>query len=250
MPDRMKVVILCRDRPLYLWASLDSLYRHTRTPVDVVLIDNNSQDPLVANVIEAFRRRGMFSEVVMSPRNDPHIVADTLNRLGPSLGPFFAYVEGDVVIEASQRCWVATMLELMQSRPRLAMLGSQIDRSDFVDPEWAAAQLDYPPQAVGGIVKSASPERNSFTPPGTVADPHNPPGRLMMLRRTAIEEVGMANDATLYEKLREKGWEGAITGDVIHRHLSLLNIFDYPDYDVRARNEFWKRFSSRDRSGG
>ncbi len=71
----------------------------------------------------------------------------------------------------------------------------------------------------------------------------------MMLRRTAIEEMGMASDGTLYRKLREKGWEGAITGDVIHRHLSLLNVFDYPDYDVGARNEFWNRFSSGDRGG-
>ncbi len=134
MPDPMKVIILCRDRPLYLWASLDSLYRHTSTPVDVVIIDNNSQDPLVANVIGAFRRRGMFSEVIISPATIP-ILSPTLSPGSDrNLGPFFAYVEGDVVIEASQRCWVATMLEVMQSRPRLAMLGSQIDRSDFVDP--------------------------------------------------------------------------------------------------------------------
>jgi GT2 family glycosyltransferase len=239
MSDRTKVFILSWERPLYLWASLDSLYRHTETAVDFVMLDNNSQDPLVRKIIKAYERRRMFSEILFFPSNDPRIFANTIKCMTPSLGRFFAFVEGDVMVEPTGRCWVATMLEIMEDHPRMAMLGSQLDRRDFIDPDWAVAQLGCRPEEVADLVKAHSPERKSYTPPGALGSPHNPPGRLMMLRTSAIIDVGLAPDGILYQRLLERGYEGAITGDVIHRHLSLQNYFDYPEYDMTRRTEFW-----------
>jgi hypothetical protein len=41
-------------------------------------------------------------------------------------------------------------------------------------------------------------------------------------------------------KLRDAGYETGIATGVRHRHLylSLLNLFDYPDYDTASRNAF------------
>jgi hypothetical protein len=237
-------IILAWERPLYLWAALDSLYRNTRTNVDFVIIDNHSRDPLVAKVIDGFNRRGMFREIVASPVNDPLAVKRLLVRLGPHLGRYFAYIEADVVVKDTNRCWAATMVDIMEARPRLAMLGSQVSRDDFIDPEWVVGRVGHPlDDRLVRLTKIKSRERSSYVAPGTVGEPHNPPGRLMMLRSAAIAEVGMAADAMLYRKLRKRGYECATTGDVVHRHLSLLNFFDYPEYDVYARTEFMEKFS-------
>jgi Glycosyl transferase family 2 len=239
-----KVLILSWERPLYLWASLDSLYRNTRTDVDFILIDNNSQDPLVAKVISGFNRRGMFSEIITSPTNDPGVIEKQLRRLRPILGRYVAFVEADVVIERGANCWVKTMVDIMESRPQLAMLGSQIDKTDFIDPDWMVAQVGRQlDEQLINLTKVRSPERASYVAPGTLGEPHNPPGRLLMLRSAAVSEVGFAADGMLYGKLKAKGYEALVTGDVIHRHLSLLNFFDYPDYDVFARRDFMEKVS-------
>jgi GT2 family glycosyltransferase len=68
-PDPIPVLITSYNRPLYLWACLDSLYRHTRHPHRFTIIDMASEDPLVDEVIAGFARRGMFTEVIRAPRN-------------------------------------------------------------------------------------------------------------------------------------------------------------------------------------
>jgi GT2 family glycosyltransferase len=240
----MKVLILCWERPLYLWASLDSLYRHTRTDVDFVLMNNHSQDPLVAKVLSGFNRRGMFSEIVDSPTNDPLIVEKTLRRLRDDLGEYVAFVETDVLVERGSECWVATMARIMDENPKLAMLGSQCDKSDFVDVAATSSRFGFEvDDYMAQLLKANSPERSSYVLPGKLGAPHNPPGRLLMLRSTPVIEVGFAADGILYGRLQKIGYEGRITGDVIHRHLSLLNFYDYPDYDVTARAEFMTRAS-------
>jgi len=239
-----KVLILSWERPLYLWASLDSLYRNTRSDVDFVLIDNNSQDPLVAKVISGFNRRGMFSEVVVSPSNDPGIIDKQMRRLRPTLGRYVGFVESDVVVERGERCWVETMVDIMESRPQLAMLGSQVDKADFINLDWIVGQVGHElEKRLVELAKGQSPERASYVAPGALGEPHNPAGRLLMLRTAAIGEVGFAADAVLYRRLKAKGHEALVTGDVIHRHLSLLNFFDYPDYDVFARGDFMSKIS-------
>lgn len=244
-PGPIKVLILSWERPLYLWASLDSLYRNTRTNVDFILIDNNSQDPLVAKVISGFNRRGMFTEVINSPANDPGIVQKQLQRLQLALGRYVGFVESDVVIVQGAKCWVETMVDIMESRPRLAMLGSQIDKTDFIEPTFAAARFKTPlDERLMLLTKARSPERSSYVAPGMLKEPHNPAGRLLMMRSEVVCEVGFAADSVLYRRLKDKGFETLVTGDVVHRHLSLLNIFDYPDYDVFARGQFMENIST------
>jgi GT2 family glycosyltransferase len=241
----IKVLILSWERPLFLWAALDSLYRNTRSDVDFILIDNNSQDPLVTKVISGFNRRGMFSEIVNSQINDPGIIAKQLHRLEPTLGRYVAFVEADVVIERGETCWVKTMVDIMESRPQLAMLGSQVDKADFIDPNWAAAQVAHQlDDRLSNLTKAQSPERASYVAPGKLEEPHNPAGRLLMLRSAAVIDVGFAGDGVLYQKFKAKGYQALITGDVIHRHLSLLNFFDYPDYDVFERQDFMQKVST------
>ena len=69
MTEPVTVLITCHNRPLYLWACLDSLARHTRHPRRFTMLDMASADPLVAQVIAGFERRGMFSQVIRAPRN-------------------------------------------------------------------------------------------------------------------------------------------------------------------------------------
>ncbi len=236
------VLISCRNRPLYLWACLDSLFRHTTYPRKFILIDMHSDDPLVQDVITGFRRRGMFDEVIFADRNDPGLLARLVMSRLAEWAPYFAYVEADTTIEKGETCWLQEMVRLMDAHPKLAMLGSTIDRGDFVDPANLGTLAEGRSQEeIDMLLKAQSPERRQDLNDASGTElyrPHSPAGRHLMLRTEALQEVGLAADSTLDALLRKVGFETAIATRVKHRHLSLLHIFDYPNYDYHTRNRY------------
>jgi hypothetical protein len=236
------VLVSARDRPLYLWATLDNLYRHTRYPHKFTLLDMASEDPSVRRVVAGFERRGMFDEIVWAERNNPKIIWNTIWQISTHGAPYLAYVESDVIIEPVNPCWLESLVGLMDQNHRLAMLGSTIDREDFVDLETArplGGQMSEP--QLRALIKADSPERTqdlSCANGAGIFHPHNPAGRLLLVRTSALHEVGPGIDGQLHNRFLAAGYETGIATTVRHRHLSLLNIFDYPEYDTDARNRF------------
>jgi GT2 family glycosyltransferase len=228
------VLILSWNRPLYLWACLDSLFRYTRRPARFILIDNHSSDPRVDDVIDAFEKRGMFHRVVRTGSNSWETVHQLINEYGSSAGEYFAFVESDVVVFDTDPCWLSRLCAVMDAQADLGMLGSYVDGRDFIDAETARRLApDMPPDRLAFLIKENSPERRlPLTPPAEpVIEPFNPPGRLLMLRSSVLEHVSEPwEDWSLYLRLKEVGIAAGIATGVRHRHLSLLNLFDYPDY--------------------
>lgn len=235
------VFIISHNRPLYLWNCLDSLCRHTRYPVKFVIADNASMDPLCRTVIEGFSRRGMFHHVYLCDENRPDRTAWMIDRHRHELGTYFGFVEADTYVFDSPDGWVRTLIEAMQADPRLFMAGSLADRSDFVDfdavrqrfPDVDEAQLEY-------HVRVRNPERNPYDRTPILIDPHNPPGRLFMARSAMLDYTPIHTDKQITDSLRQLGLKTAIHTRVLHRHLSMLNIYDYPEYDRQQRHQFFK----------
>lgn len=245
MDSKITVFILSWERPLYLWASLDSLLRYSGERARFILADNASADPLVHEVIAGFERRGMFHEVVRDGKNDPHRLQHLMDDHPDLLGEYFAFVESDVIVESTAPSWLDCMKAHMDADPALAMVGSYCDPSDFADPD----RFRHLAGGIGAdefraLLKADSPER---TLPSTAAlggipaliRPFNPPGRLLLLRTEAIRRVGVKADAALDQALTALGYRTAIATGARHRHLSLLNVFHYPDYSMADRYRFF-----------
>jgi hypothetical protein len=240
--SEITVLISSRNRPLYLWACLDALYRGTQARHRFILVDMASSDPLVAQVLKGFERRGMFDQVIHMPWNDSALLVDYISRSLPEWSPFFAYVESDVVVDVAQPCWLTHMTALMQEHSSLAMLGSAIDRRDFVQPaDVERLRRDESEARWRGLIKADSPERFQDIAHANGAKlfrPHNPAGRLLLLRTEALAKVGLASDGELHRRFREHGYDTAIATEVLHRHLSLIQVFDYPDYELEIRDRY------------
>jgi hypothetical protein len=70
-------------------------------------------------------------------------------------------------------------------------------------------------------------------------DPIPPAGRLLMMRTELFDSIGLpTGNLALCEAVRAAGYRTSIANDVRHRHLSLLNLFDYPDYDVKQLRRY------------
>lgn len=238
-------------RPLYLWQSLDALWRYTQTAARVVLLDNAHPDPLVGEVINAFERRGLFSEIIRFPTNNISNITSAYKERLKEAGPLHVYLESDAVICESSYCWLYEMRRIMEENPNIGMLGSLIDDRDFVDPEVALKLTGGDAVAAEFLAKLCSVERKFINAPRWAdtsrdfffTEPPcpigNPPGRLMMLRTDIIRENGFQIDSILAESFKARGMKTAVTAKVRHRHLSLLNIYDYNDYSREQRNDFF-----------
>ena len=240
-PDPITVIILSRNRPLYLWMCLDSLYRYTRHPARFILVDNQSDDRGVRKVVAGFERRGMLAEVQWHETNSPKRVAEAIGRYRDSSGDYLVVVESDVAVFDTDPCWLSRMKSIMNTYPSIGFLGSYVDGRDFIEPAKArqiAPDLDQ--YTLDGLIKAGSPERSlPRTPPyQDFIAPFNPPGRLIMIRRDIIDALPFGTDYFVYDQAKAAGIEAGIATQVRHRHLSLLNVFDYPDYNVKERDEF------------
>lgn len=252
MNSPVTVFVISWGRPLYLWACLDALWRRTSSAARVILLDNAHPDPLMCKVIEGFDRRGLFSEIVRFPTNSfENIKSAYLKRL-ESAGSFHVYLESDAVISPAPGCWLSEMGRIMRANPHIGMLGSLIETADFVDEKTALHLAEGDAARASFLAKLGSYERR-FADSAAWADQGrdyfyteppcpigNPPGRLMMLDTDFMRANGFEPDIALAASFRRGGMRPALTARVRHRHLSLLNIFDYADYDNEHRDRFFE----------
>ena len=173
--------------------------------------------------------------------NSPKRIAEAIARNRNSAGNYIVLIESDVAVFDTQPCWLSRMCDVMDANPQIGILGSYIDGRDFVDAERARRiEPDLDQYTLDGLIKARSPERMlPLVPPSElVIEPFNPPGRLFMFRKDIIDAIPFGTDGTVYGHARAAGISACIATQVRHRHLSLLNLFDYPDYDIQARDSF------------
>ena len=239
------IFILSWERPLYLWACLDSLRRTTAASCRFVLLDNNSQDPLVHRIIDSFAARDLFHRVHRRKDNSPLALTEAVDEHRAELGDHFGFIENDVLVLPSQPCWLDEFLSLCAADPKLAMLGSYVDKSDFVDPSWAAKRFpQFSGEQLEFLTKSKSAERAlSDRYDERLIDVINPPGRFLFLKTEAFLGTGDLPDYRMYLAMKALGYHCGIATRVRHRHLSLANAFDYPGYDAIERTSFFQRLA-------
>ena len=186
-------------------------------------------------MIAGFTRRSMFHSIERTEANLETTAYRAMRRYRDLYGEYFIFIENDVVVFNTHPCWLSRLCALMDEHPQLMMLGSHVDPSDFIDPVVARMVApDLDDSRLAFLIKADSPERRLSLWPAAepLIEPFNPPGRLLMMRTGILDLPGIdhCDDGELYQKVKDAGFEAAIATGVRHRHLSLLNFYDYPEY--------------------
>ena len=238
--DSPIVFVLSWNRPIYLWVCLDSLYRHTRAPHRIILADNNSSDPMVDQVIRGFERRSMFTAVHRCSDNNPRRFERLIEQYWDDIGDYLVFVEGDIEVLPSEPCWLTKFVSYMDADQRLGCVGSRVYQADFVDETEARALMpDLDQRSLDFLIKANAPMRRYKHTSQPLIAPHNPPLRLLMMRKQVYKQVGFGRDIAIHKRTLELGYKSMISTEVVHRHLSLLNIYDYSDYSHTEREAFF-----------
>lgn len=237
------IFILSWNRPLYLWVCLDSIYRHTTYPCKIVLADNNSSDPLVFDVIKGFERRGLFYKIHLYKENDPLRLKKIVDLYWDEIADYFVFIEGDIeILPTKDECWLSKMIGYMNQNDNLASLGSVVYNSDFVSVESARKlEPNLNEDELNFLIKTNAPMRRYKPVNIPLIEPHNAPLRLLLLRKSAYSKIEFGRDTFIYKQLKKLGYDAKISTEVVHRHLSLMNIYDYPYYSVENRDTFFNQ---------
>ncbi|MCB1479632.1 MAG: hypothetical protein KDJ62_12325 [Rhodobiaceae bacterium] len=254
MTTQPTAFVLSYERPIFLWATLDSLWRNTKLGVRFVLLDNASQDPAVRQVIEGFDSRGMFDEIEWGTTNDPLRTQKAIAARRGDLGERFFFVENDVIVPDTV-CWASEYEAIAAEDPKAGMIGSFCDPADFPDPEKVRAlHPNSSSKEIAFLAKSNSPERSFILQPGMRVWPNpdqHPPGRLVRLSTEAIDRVGYCADRELGRRMRAVGLTTKVCTTFQHRHLSLLNAYDLNDeIYAEKRKAFFVAMNADDTPAG
>ena len=206
-----------------------------------MLIDNASDDPIVEQIIASFSRRGMFHAVHKMPENIPENQEAIYAEHRADMGDYMVIADADVTVDNGQPDWLSRMLSVMQVRPKLGLLGTVVDLSDFISPEQARKIApDMPDDILMELIKAHSPERGQPVAGGAdIINPYKPAGRLLLARTETLDKTGaLIGNKRLCEAVKNAGYEVGITPKVEHRHLSLLNLYDYPGYDYEQLQRY------------
>ena len=99
-------------------------------------------------------------------------------------------------------------------------------------PDLDQSSLDF-------LIKKNAPMRRYKSTSQPLIAPHNPPLRLLMVRKQVYEQIGFGRDTVMHKRTLALGYKSMISTEVVHRHLSLLNIYDYWDYSRAERDLFF-----------
>lgn len=250
-PVPYKIVMTVHGRPIYTYMTLDALARTTHSPYRLTIVHHRTGPTLNDEIIQSFINRGVIHNVVEQTAKefDWSAFAQTMCDSVEREDEFVFRLDDDVVIEPSETCWIGSMVAAMRADPKLAMVGSAIDKRDFIDPGALAVDLGRALTAEERqMIKSDSPERKQkFAPNQGLFTGHNVAGRFLGLRIAALAGGVPILDSLLDKALKERGWKTGTLAAIRHRHLSLVNYYDYRGHH-KLRNEHFHRTRKRDAS--
>jgi len=210
-PPRLSVIVVNRNTAELLVGCLDHVFQSRLEYVpQAIVVDNGSTDDSVARV------RGRFPDalVIEAGRNLGFAAANN-RAIAHATGEFLLLVNTDAMLEPD--C-AARLLTLMQDDPLVAMAGPQLLNADGSRQTSFEAVPTLATETLNrSLLKRLFPQRF----PGKRHIPTEPEpvdaliGAVMMIRKTALEEVGgfdesyffFLEETDLAVRLRGRGWK-------------------------------------------
>jgi GT2 family glycosyltransferase len=240
--DLVSVVILLRDNLRLTRECIESVFRHTPLPVEVVIVDNGSSED-VAGYAAELRAAGRAVVYLRNERNEGFAFGCN-QGIAASRGVYLVLLNNDVVVTDG---WLTRQLALLGMDPAIAVVGPTTNAT-------SGAQL------VGTAIYRGIAEVDRFAAQwalehaGEFAIVPRIVGLCMVMRRALIDQIGgfdtafgygNCEDDDLCVRLMRAGHKIAIAYDVfIHHHGSAT--FRSLDLDARALvDENWAIFCQK-----
>jgi GT2 family glycosyltransferase/tetratricopeptide (TPR) repeat protein len=238
------ILILCHNQVAYTRLCLESILRHTRSPYELVLVDNGSSDETPAYLEEIRRRLG--SERIEIIRNESNLgfPAGCNQALARARGGYLVFLNNDTVVTPG---WLDGLIAAMLAAwPDAGLVGPVTNGA----PPPQGIEVDYrePEEA------AAFAAQRRKTHAGRTLDSRRVTGFCLLTRREVLERtghfderfgLGFFDDDDLCVRARQAGFRLLIALDVYIHHFG-SRTFRGLGVDTRALGrENFERFRSK-----
>jgi GT2 family glycosyltransferase/tetratricopeptide (TPR) repeat protein len=211
------IIVLCCNELQFTRLCLESVLRHTRTPYELVVVDNGSADDTPAYLEEIRTRRGPARVVVIRNDFNRGFAAGCNQALARTRGRYLVFLNNDAVVSDG---WLAGLVGwALHDWPQVGLVGPV---SNYAPPP-QHVQGDY--RELGALDSFAIRRRQEFA--GKAITVERLTGFCLLARREVIERVGgfdegyglgFFEDDDLCVRAREAGFRLLVAQDVFIHH--------------------------------
>ena len=210
---------------------LETLFRTTRTPCRLIIVDNASEPP-VRDAMAAVRPQGAIVEVTLVQSETNEGFSRGMNRgLAIARAPFVCLLNNDLRFAEG---WLEELLGVAQSHPELGVLNPT--SNTFGNRPRPGVSLDE-------HAASLTPLRGRYTEVGMCT------GFCFLIRREVVERIGGLTDEVgraFFEdedycmRAQEAGFQCAVVESAYVYHTEHQSVKDMPERDALfAANQRW-----------
>lgn len=182
--ELVSILILCCNELPYTQHCLESLWRHTRAPYELILVDNGSTDGTPAYLEEVRKRPGPERVVVLRNDTNRGYAAGNNQALAAARGEYVVFLNNDTVLTAG---WLEGLIGWMLSDwPHFGMVGPVTNYSR--PPQ--QVPVDY--AGLADVPAFAARRRQTYARHALVVE--RLAGFCLLAHRAALERIGTLDE--------------------------------------------------------
>jgi GT2 family glycosyltransferase/predicted Zn-dependent protease len=229
------IIILCCNQLEHTRLCLESLLRHTRSPYELILVDNGSTDDTPSYLEQLRRRPGPARVEVIRNETNVGFPAGCNQALERARGRYVVLLNNDTVLTPG---WLDGLIGWsLHDWPSVGLVGPVSNGA----PDAQGVRAEYP--ALEGLDDFAARRRQAFA--GKMQLVNRLTGFCLLIRREVLERIGRLDerygigffeDDDLCVRAREAGFRLLVAQDVFVHHFG-SRTFQHLGLDTRQRLE-------------
>jgi GT2 family glycosyltransferase/tetratricopeptide (TPR) repeat protein len=237
--ELVSIIVLCCNEVAFTRRCLESVLRHTRTPYELVAVDNGSTDATPAYLEEIRTRPGPARVVVIRNDFNRGFAGGCNQALASARGRYLVFLNNDTVVSDG---WLAGLVGwALHDWPQVGLVGPV---SNYAPPPQHVVG-DY--RELGGLDSFATRRRQEFA--GKAIAVERLTGFCLLARREVLERVGgfdegyglgFFEDDDLCVRARDAGFRLVLAQDVFIHHFGSRT---FAGLGVDSRQELQRNFA-------
>jgi GT2 family glycosyltransferase/capsular polysaccharide biosynthesis protein len=177
------IIILTYNQLHYTRKCIESIFSHTRSAFELIIVDNGSQDDTISYINSISRINSACVRINLIKNEENMGFAKGCNQgLAEARGEYLLLLNNDVVVTAG---WLSRLIEPLGRNPRLGILGPM---SNYVSGPQLVLNPQYDVNSLSGLDHFSSTWSAKYS--GQIVPCSKIVGFCMLIKRSVIDDIG------------------------------------------------------------
>jgi len=183
----VSMVILTCNQLEYTRKCLDSIFEHTQTPFELIIVDNGSTDGTVEFLESEISGTGQDARIkIIKNKENKGFAGGNNQGMAAARGDYVLLLNNDVVVTPG---WLERMLTCAERGPEIGIVGP---RSNYVSGPQRVAEIEYDTNTLKGLAEFSNQFADHHA--GQTQQVLRVVGFCMLIKRAVVDKIGAMDD--------------------------------------------------------